>query len=77
MSANSPFLPGDRVVGYCRYSEGDEQGLKNTSTEEQADAIRKFCDENCLQLVSIYADPFASGRSVHGRDHYAEKSQRP
>ena len=46
--------------------------LKNTSTEEQAEAIRKFCDESCLQLVSIYADPFASGRSVHGRDHYLE-----
>ena len=68
----SPFQQGDKVVAYCRYSEGDEQGLKNTSTEEQADAIRKFCDESCLQLVTIYADPFASGRSVHGRDHYLE-----
>lgn len=67
-----PFNPNDRVVAYCRYSEGDEQGLKNTSTEEQAEAIRKFCDENRLQLVTIYADPFASGRSVHGRDHYLE-----
>lgn len=69
---NSPFQQGDKVVAYCRYSEGDEQGLKNTSTEEQADAIRKFCEENRLQLVTIYADPFASGRSVHGRDHYLE-----
>ena len=68
----SPFTQGDKVVAYCRYSEGDEQGLKNTSTEEQAEAIRKFCDEHNLQLVSIYADPFASGRSVHGRDHYLE-----
>lgn len=50
---NSPFEKGDKVVAYCRYSEGDEQGLKNTSTEEQAEAIRKFCDENRLQLVSI------------------------
>ena len=69
---NSPFEKGDKVVAYCRYSEGDEQGLKNTSTKEQADAIRKFCNENRLQLVTIYADPFASGRSVHGRDHYLE-----
>lgn len=68
----SPFSAGDKVVGYCRYSEGDEQGLKNTSTEEQAEAIRKFCDENRLQLVSIYADPFASGRSVAKRDKYLE-----
>ena len=68
----SPFQRGDKVVAYCRYSEGDEQGLKNTSTEEQADAIRKFCDEHQLRLVSIYADPFASGRSVLGRDHYLE-----
>lgn len=68
----SPFNRGDRVVAYCRYSEGDEQGLKNVSTEEQADAIRKFCDEEGLTLVQIFADPFASGRSVAGRDRYLE-----
>ena len=68
----TPFSEGDKVVGYCRYSEGDEQGLKNTSTEEQAEAIRKFCEENRLELVQIFADPFASGRSVQGRDHYLE-----
>jgi len=68
----SPFSPGDKVVGYCRYSEGDEQGQRNTSTEEQADAIRKFCDENQLVLVRIFADPFASGRSVAKRDQYLE-----
>lgn len=68
----SPFSPGDKVVGYCRYSEGDEQGLKNQSTEEQAAAIRAFCDANGLELVRIFADPFASGRSVAKRDHYLE-----
>ena len=36
----SPFSAGDKVVAYCRYSEGDNQGLKNTSTEEQEQAIR-------------------------------------
>lgn len=73
MTSNlSPFRHGDKVVAYCRYSEGDEQGLKNTSTEEQADAIRRFCRDNGLELVQIFADPFASGRSVHGRDHYLE-----
>ena len=68
----SPFRPGDKVVAYCRYSEGDEQGLKNQSTEEQADAIRRFCDQNGLHLVRVFADPFASGRSVAKRDHYLE-----
>ena len=68
----SPFQRGDKVVAYCRYSEGDEQGLKNQSTEEQADAIRKFCEANGLELVRIFADPFASGRSVAKRDHYLE-----
>ena len=68
----SPFQPGDKVVGYCRYSEGTEQGQKDTSTEEQAAAIRAFCEAHELQLVRIYADPFASGRSVKGRDHYLE-----
>lgn len=68
----SPFRPGDKVVGYCRYSEGAEQGLKNQSTEEQAAAIRKFCDDNGLELTRIFADPFASGRSVARRDKYLE-----
>ena len=69
---STPFHKGDKVVAYCRYSEGDEQGLKNQSTEEQADAIRRFCDDNGLQLVRVFADPFASGRSVAKRDHYLE-----
>lgn len=68
----SPFHQGDRVVAYCRYSEGEEQGLKNQSTEEQAEAIRRFCESQGLDLVRIYADPFVSGRSVKGRDHYLE-----
>ena len=68
----SPFAPGDKVVGYCRYSEGVEQGQKDTSTEEQAAAIRAFCEAHELQLVRIYADPYASGRSTKGRDHYLE-----
>lgn len=68
----SPFQPGDKVIAYCRYSEGDDQGLKNTSTEEQEAAIRRFCLQNNLQLVQVFADPFASGRSVAKRDKYLE-----
>lgn len=68
----SPFQPGDKVVAYCRYSEGDTQGLKNTSVDEQEQAIRRFCLQNSLQLVQVYADPFASGRSVAKRDKYLE-----
>ena len=68
----SPFSAGDKVVAYCRYSEGDNQGLKNTSTEEQEHAIRQFCAQNGLELVKVYADPFASGRSVAKRDNYLE-----
>lgn len=72
MMNTSPFQPGDRVVGYCRYSGGEEQGLKNTSTDEQEQAIRRFCEQNGLELVKVYADPFVSGRSTKGRDHYLE-----
>ena len=68
----SPFQPGDRVVAYCRYSGGEEQGLKNTSTDEQEAAIRRFCEQNDLDLVKVYADPFVSGRSTKGREHYLE-----
>ena len=68
----SPFQPGDKVVAYCRYSGGEEQGLKNTSTDEQEAAIRRFCDENGLDLVKVYADPFVSGRSTKGREFYLE-----
>lgn len=68
----SPFQKGDKVVCYCRYSEGDDQGLKNTSVDEQEQAIRQFCDQNGLELVEVFADPFASGRSVAKRDKYLE-----
>lgn len=68
----SPFNPGDKVVAYCRYSGGEEQGLKNTSTDEQEAAIRRFCEQNGLDLVKVYADPFVSGRSIKGREHYLE-----
>lgn len=68
----SPFHPGDRVVAYCRYSGGEEQGLKDTSTDEQEAAIRRYCDDHGLDLVKVYADPFVSGRSTKGRDHYLE-----
>lgn len=67
-----PFQKGDSVVGYCRYSGGEEQGLKNTSTDEQEAAIRAFCEQNDLNLVRVYADPFVSGRSTKGREHYLE-----
>lgn len=67
-----PFSEGDRVVAYCRYSGGDEQGLKNTSTDEQKEAIRRFCEQNKLDLIKVYADPFVSGRSTKGREHYLE-----
>lgn len=69
---NSPFKIGDRVVAYCRYSGGEEQGLKDTSTDEQEAAIRRYCDDHGLDLVKVYADPFVSGRSTKGRDHYLE-----
>ena len=69
---NSPFKIGDRVVAYCRYSGGEEQGLKDTSTDEQEAAIRRYCDDHGLELVKVYADPFVSGRSTKGRDHYLE-----
>ncbi len=59
-----PFQPDDKVVANCRYSEDDEQGLKNQSTEKQAAAIKRFCDENDLILTRFFTDPFASGWSV-------------
>lgn len=68
----TPFNPGDKVVAYCRFSEGDNQGLKNTSTDEQEAEIRRYCDEHHLTLVQVFADPFASGRSVAKREHYLE-----
>jgi len=68
----SPFSRGDKVVAYCRYSGGEEQGHKDTSTDEQEAAIRRFCDETGLSLIKVYADPFVSGRSTKGRDHYLE-----
>lgn len=72
LPSQTPFQSGDKVVAYCRYSEGDDQGLKNTSTEEQEAAIRHYCDSNGLLLIRVFADPFASGRSVAKREKYLE-----
>lgn len=72
ISSQTPFQPGDKVVAYCRYSEGDDQGNKNTSTEEQEFAIREYCVRNKLTLVRVFSDPFASGRSVEKRQNYLE-----
>lgn len=46
--------------------------MKNTSTEEQEAAIREYCVRNNLDLVHVFADPYASGRTVAKRDKYLE-----
>lgn len=50
MTATLPFRHGDHVVAYTRYSGGEEQGLKDRSTKEQKDTIKKLCEENRLIL---------------------------
>ncbi len=68
----NPFNPGDKIFAYVRYSGGQEQGLKDRSSKEQAHEIDKFCKENGLILYRVFEDAGISGTSTIGRYHFFE-----
>lgn len=55
-----------RVVGYIRVST-QEQAEEGYSLEAQQDLIRKYCEKEGKQLVTIYADKGISGKSTKDR----------
>ena len=43
-----------RAVGYVRVSTKDQE--KNTSLEDQSEAVEKYAEENGWNLIYIYSD---------------------
>lgn len=70
MSASDiPFRPSDSVVAYLRDSGGEDQEL---STEQQADVIRQWCQNNQLDLTHVFVDAARQGSSTEKRDAFLE-----
>jgi site-specific DNA recombinase len=56
------------AVGYRRIS--DERQIDGASFETQEAEIRKYCQENKLNLLKIYEDEAKSGMTTVGRDGF-------
>jgi DNA invertase Pin-like site-specific DNA recombinase len=56
------------AIGYCRKSTKD---MQENSLEIQEEIIRKYADEQGLEVIKIFSDK-ASGRQVKGRDSFLE-----
>ena len=58
-----------QVVGYARYSSDNQ---KECSIEIQKQWIEKYCQDNALKLVKVFADYAKSGSTEEGRDSFIE-----
>jgi site-specific DNA recombinase len=50
-----------KIVGYCRVSTENQNGLDSYGLETQRDTIAKYCSDKDLEVVQIYEDPAFSG----------------
>lgn len=66
---NSPLPPGTRVNAYLRDSGGDDQDL---STDQQLQAIQRYCQENNLLLIHSFIDRARPGSSTIGREAFED-----
>jgi len=60
------MVEGMKVVGYCRVSSS-EQADSGLGLAAQRSAIEQECDRKGWQLVSVFTDAAASGKSLNGR----------
>lgn len=67
-----PFSPGAHVAAYLRDSGHEEQDL---SVDQQARAIRAWCEQNGLILSRTFIDEAAPGSSTVGRQAFLEMIQ--
>ena len=58
-----------KAVAYYRHSAQDRQ---ENSVEIQQDQVRKFANENSIQIIREFADKGKSGLSVEGRHEFNE-----
>jgi len=61
--------PTRRAVAYYRHSAQDRQ---ENSVEIQQDQVRKFAEENGIEIIKEFADRGKSGLSAEGRDSFNE-----
>ena len=66
---DTPFPPHSRVVAYLRDSGGDDQDL---SVPQQREYLSKWCEENELVLIRIFADVARPGSSTIGRGQFRD-----
>jgi len=60
------MVEGMRIVGYCRVSSS-EQADSGLGLEAQRSAIEQECERKGWELVSVFTDAAASGKSLNGR----------
>lgn len=68
-----PFSPGDRINAYIRDSGGEKQEL---SLDQQATAIRAWCDGHGLILIHVFQDAARKGSSIVGRAGFQDMMHR-
>ncbi|EOR25769.1 phage resolvase [Niallia nealsonii AAU1] len=59
-----------RAYAYLRKSPN--KFTDNTSIEKQLEEIKKYCEENDIELVNTFTDDLKSGKSFEGRDGFKE-----
>ena len=59
-----------RAYAYLRKSPN--KFTDNTSIEKQLEEIKKYCEENDIELVDTFTDDLKSGKSFEGRDGFKE-----
>jgi site-specific DNA recombinase len=59
-----PFVPGDIVWSYLRYSTDDQ------SIASQELAVREWCKQHQLNLARVFIDEAKSGKNTAGRDQF-------
>lgn len=62
-------IPTRRAVAYYRHSAQDRQ---ENSVEIQQDQVRKFAQDNGIEIIREFADRGKSGLSAEGRDSFNE-----
>ena len=58
-----------KAVGYCRYSSTNQ---REESIEAQMRAIKQYCLNKNIELISFYKDEAISGTSIKDRENFLE-----
>lgn len=59
-----------RKKAVCYVRTSIDKQIDNTSIEKQIEEIKKYCEQDDIELVDIYIDKAKSGKSFEGRDAF-------